>query len=197
MSLSELFHVIVPWCKKENWFAYYFLKLNTLKPPWKNGTLQKRNIRNRIVIGYRQLFILLSLLMFYYLRPKHRVNSTTQVPQTTSSISTCPLTSIYHPLENKVQWIWEGSQRVLWLCSSMASSEEFSITVAIYATVKVPHLTTWSIKHLLKSHMVYSLAYGMVYTILPKRQSIWWPPPVPLPQPRNRKPTASAPFQLL
>lgn len=136
--------------------------------------------------------------MFYYLRPKYRVNSTTWAPKTASSISTCPFTSISIQLENKVLWIWEGSQGVLRFCSSTASSEEFSITVAIYVTVKVPHLTTWSIKHLLKSsHMVYSLAYSMVYTVLPKRQSIWWPPPVPLPQPRCRKPRASAPFQPL
>lgn len=58
-------------------------------------------------------------------------------------------------------------------------------------TGKTTHLTTLSIKHLLKTtHMVYSLAYNVVYTILPKRQSTehshLFPPASPLPWPLGR-----------
>ena len=68
------------------------------------------------------------------------------------------------------------SCRKLQFCISLVNSGAlFLLGPFIFkhiSTGKTSHLTTLSVKHLIKiTHMVYSSAYNTVYSILPKKQS--------------------------
>lgn len=72
--------------------------------------------------------------------------------------------------------------RGLTVNSSVLTIYNYFWSSTFYFYGKTSHLTTRSIKHLLKTIlMVYSLSYNMAYTILPKRQSNWSQPPAPPP----------------